>query len=120
MATYRIFKAPGWHREPADPMTHETDDEREAAMMAGERVDIHMPGNCSSHDCYAEDEDGETVTPIESFRCDVCDELFEWGECGPQGGYGGSLLECPEGMEKHLVTWMCDACADEYEIDYPV
>ncbi len=110
---YTVRKAPGWHGEPCDPVVCTTEDEREAAMLAGCRVDIHMPGNCNSNDCYAEDEDGHRIDPIESFRCDDCGELCEWGDSGPWGTMDGKILECPGGVEKHLVTWVCDDCADE-------
>lgn len=115
MATYTIYKAPGWHGEPCDPVLTQTDDEREAAMLAGERVDIRMPGGSNPHNCYAVDADGELVEPIESYRCDECGELVEWGSDGPTGTLDGEVLECPEAHESHLVTWVCETCAvDSY------
>ena len=113
--TYTIYQTPGWHSEPTDPVIASIDDEHEAALRAGERVDIHMPGNCNAHDCYALDEDGDCVEPVESFRCDKCEELVEWGDSGPIGTMEGKVLECPDAMETHLVTWLCKDCAVEYE-----
>jgi hypothetical protein len=117
-AQYQIYRAPGWHGEPDDPLIAETDDEREAALRAGCRIDIGMPGASNKYDAYAIDsETGEEVERIESFWCDVCEELVAWGDYGPQGGNGGRILECPQAAEKHTVTWMCDDCAAEYESD---
>lgn len=115
--TYTIYRAPGWHNEPTDPVIGVTDDEHEAAMMAGERCDIKMPGSCNAHDCYALNENSERVEPIESFRCDNCGELVEWPEYGPIGAMGGRILECPDAVEKHLVTWLCESCAEQWEDD---
>jgi len=113
---YTIYQAPGWHGEADDPIIDETDDEREAAMRAGCRIDIHMPGASNRYDAYALDEDGEEVERIESFRCDNCGEIVEWGD-GPIGAKDGRILECPGGVEKHLVTWLCATCAEGYEED---
>lgn len=110
---YTVYRAAGWHGEPDDPVVLETDDEKEAAMLAGCRVDIGMPGSCNPYDAYATDEDGDEVDRIESFCCDECGELTEWGEYGPTGTMDGEVLECAGGVEKHLVTWVCDECADE-------
>lgn len=112
---YKIYQSPGWHGEPSDPVIHETDDEREASLMAGRRVDIKMPGGSNRHDCYALDSDGDTVAPTESFACDGCGELHEWGDDGPQGAMDGRILECAEAAEKHLVTWLCCECVQEYD-----
>lgn len=112
---YHIYRAPGWHGEPSDPLIERTNDERYAAMRAGCRIDIGMPGQCNRHDAYAEDKDGNRVEPIESFFCDACEELVEWGETGPVGVMDGRILECPGGVEKHLVTWICESCADTFE-----
>ncbi len=113
---YHIYLAPGWHGELSDPLICVVDDERLARMMAGERIDIQMPGACSKYRCYAVDEEtGERLEPIPSFRCDACGELREWGEYGPIGGMEGRILECPGAAPKHLVTWMCEDCAAIYE-----
>jgi len=111
---YTIYKAPGWHGESDDPIIGTTDDERDAAMRAGCRIDIEMPGASNKYDAYATDEDGNEVDRIESFRCSICGELVEWGD-GPMGAHNGRLLDCPQSVEKHLVTWMCASCADEFE-----
>ena len=112
---YTVFRAPGWHGEPSDPIILETDDEREAAMRAGLNVSLGMPGDCNTHDAYAQDGDGNPVEPIMSFCCDKCGELTEWGESGPTGTMDGRVLECAGAMESHLVTWVCDECAEEME-----
>ena len=111
---YTIYKAAGWHGESNDPAIATTDDEREAAMRAGCRQDIGMPGDCNKYDAYAVDEEGNKIERIESFCCDMCGELCEWGN-GPLGGMDGKILECPGGAEKHLVTWMCEECSYSYE-----
>ncbi len=115
---YTIYRAPGWHGEPTDPVIGHVETERQAALMAGERVDIRMPGGSNPHDCYAVDEDGELVDPIESFRCGACGELTEWGdgeEGGPTGTQDGQVLPCPGAVESHTVTWVCEDCAvDDY------
>lgn len=114
--TYTIYRAPGWHGKPHDPVVATTDDRRRAAMLAGERIDIHMPGGSNRYDCYALDEHGREVARIESYRCDQCNELVEWGDDGPAGGAAeGRVLECPEGYPSHLVTWLCDDCLAQYE-----
>jgi hypothetical protein len=111
---YNVYKAAGWHGDPTDPVILETDDEHEAAMRAGCRADIGMPGSCNPYDSYATDaETGDLVEPIESFCCDSCGEIVEWGEYGPNGAIDGRLLECPQAAEKHLVCWICDSCADD-------
>jgi hypothetical protein len=92
-----------------------TDEEREAAMRAGCRIDIRMPGGSNKYDAYALDENGDEVDRIESFVCDECEDLVEWGECGPIGAKDGRILECAGAVEKHLVTWLCSECADAYE-----
>lgn len=108
---YKIYQSPGWHSQPDDPEIGSTDDEREAAMLAGERIDIHMPGNSNKYDSYAIDaETGERLTPLDSYRCDMCDSLYEWG-AGPIGTMDGEILECARAVEKHRVTWVCEACA---------
>lgn len=112
---YTIYRAPGWHGEPEDPVIGTTNDEREAAMTAGCRADLGMPGNCNPHDCYATDEDGKKVDRIESYRCGDCDELIEWGD-GPTGMMGGEILECAGAVESHLVTWVCEGCAEKCEV----
>ena len=112
---YTIYKAPGWHGDPTDPIIRETDDEREAAMRAGCRIDIKMPGGSNKYDAYATDEDGNELPRIESFCCDSCGKIVEWGEGGPSGAYNGRLLDSPGSVEKHLVTWLCDGCAETYE-----
>jgi uncharacterized protein YlaI len=112
--TYTIYSRPGWHGEAYDPVIDTTESEREAAMLAGCRIDIHMPGACNKHNMYALDEDGNRVEPIESFRCDACGELTEWGESGPVGAMDDRILECPQAAEKHLVTWLCDDCAENF------
>jgi len=111
---YRVLQAPGWHGDPDDPLLMETEDEREAAMRAGCRADINMPGQCNQHDAYAVDEDGNEVDRIESFRCGECGEIIEWGDNGPQAGVDGELIDGGS-VEKHLVTWLCDSCAESYE-----
>ena len=58
---YTIYRAAGWHGEPNDPMIAEVEDEREAAMLAGERVDIHMPGASNQYDKYAVDDSGDEI-----------------------------------------------------------
>ena len=114
--SYTIYRAPGWHGEPSDPVIGRTDDEREAAMRAGCRVDIKMPGQCNRYDAYAVDDDtGERLEAIPSFRCDHCGELIRWGNYGPTGVYEGRVLECAGGMDKHLVDWVCDDCVDVIE-----
>ena len=115
MMTYTIYRAPGWHGEPTDPVIDTTEDERTAAMRAGCRVDIRMPGQSNRYDAYATDEDGNQVERIESFACDECGEIVEWGESGPVGTQDGRILECPGGVEKHLVTWLCEDCAEASE-----
>ncbi len=112
---YRVFQAPGWHGEPNDPCIMETEDRQAAAMRAGERADIGMPGHCNPYDAYAQDEDGNDLDLIESFRCEACEELIEWGEYGPTGTMGGKVLECAESVEKHLVTWLCTDCASNLD-----
>ena len=113
MTTYTVYRAPGWHSEPDDPVIMETLEKEDAAMRAGCRVDIHMPGGCNPHDAYALDDDGELIDPIESFQCEECGELCEWGKYGPVGTMRGEVLECAGAMESHLVTWLCRECADE-------
>ena len=122
---YQVYSAPGWHGKPEDPIIMETDDEHEAAMRAGERRDIKMPGGSNRYDAYAVDaETGDEVERVESYRCDVCEELTEWGD-GPIGMRNGRVLDCPGAIEKHLVTWACPSCAEdedeeeEEEIDTP-
>jgi len=110
---YIVRKAPGWHGEPHDPVILETDDEEEAAMRAGCRVDIKMPGDSNPYDAYALDEEDEWVERIESFSCGKCGELTPWGEYGPTGTMDGRVLECAGAVEKHLVTWVCDGCASD-------
>lgn len=121
MSEYTVYKAAGWHGEPIDPVILRTDDEREARMRAGCRIDIHMPGFCNRYDAYATDEDGDRVEPIESFQCEECGGIEEWGEDGPIGTKDGRWLECVGSREKHTVTWVCQSCADgmpgEYEED---
>lgn len=113
--SYTIYRAPGWHREPYDPPICTTDDRDEAALMAGERVDIRMPGGSNPHNCYAEDEDGELIDAVDSFRCDECGELHAWGDDGPTGAIDGQILPEPGAHESHLVTWICEDCAvDSY------
>ena len=111
MSTYTIYKAPGWHGEPSDPVIEVTDDEEYAAMMAGCRIDIKMPGNSNRYDKYAADEDGQRVDRVDSFACDSCGELTKWGADGPHGCMDGEVLECPEVIGKHLVDWVCEDCA---------
>lgn len=112
---YTIYQAAGWHGEPEDPVIGRTEDMHEAAMMAGERVDIRMPGGSNPHDCYALDEDGERIDPIESYRCDRCGELFEWGDDGPTAADDGYIIDEPGVYESHLLTWLCGSCAiDDY------
>lgn len=112
---YEVREAPGWHNKVNDPVIFTTEDEAEASMWAGMRIDLIMPGNCNSYCHYAVDEDGNEVERIESFRCDECGELVEWGEHGPVGTKDGEILECPRAMEKHLVTWVCEDCAEKME-----
>lgn len=112
MARYQIYRAPGWHGQPTDPVIEETDDALAAAMRAGCRVDIGMPGQCNRHDAYAIDTaTGERVEPIESYCCDACGDLIEWGD-GPIGAMNGQILGCPEAAEKHL---LCHDCAEAYQ-----
>jgi len=113
---YAIYQAPGWHGQPDDPVICTTDDETRAAMRAGCRADIGMPGDCNHYDCYAVDtETGEQVEPIESYCCDDCGELNEWGGDGPIGTMDGEILSYPDSAEKHLVHWVCEDCASDYE-----
>ena len=114
MGMYTIYKAAGWHGEPSDPVIGTTDDENEAAMRAGCRADIGMPGNCNKYDAYATDDAGGELDRIESFRCDSCEKIIVWGD-GPTGAMDGEILECPESVEKHLVCWLCDDCAEDCE-----
>lgn len=115
---YRVYRAPGWHGRPTDPLIHETDDEREAAMMAGCRVDLGMPGQSNRYSAYAVDPDGEPVDRIESYECDECGRLHEWGDHGPIGVHGGIILGPPPvPVESHLVTWCCPDCADAIEAE---
>ena len=112
---YTVYRAPGWHGEPTDPIIYRTNDETEARLRAGCRVDIKMSGRCDRYDAYAvDDETGERVEPIPSFRCDHCGVLIRWGNYGPgpTGVYEGRVLECARSMEKHLVDWVCDDCVD--------
>lgn len=111
--TYFIHKAPGWHNEPEDPVIETTEDETYAAMRAGRRIDIHIPGGSNRYDAYAVDGDGGPVKPIESFCCEHCSELHAWGEYGPVGTSEGKTLECPEAMDRHLVEWICEGCEAE-------
>ena len=114
---YQVYQAAGWHGEPSDPLLMETDDERRAAMLAGERVDIKMPGGSNRYPAYAVNaETGERLERIESYICDRCGELTEWGD-GPQGIYNGRIHGCPASLPKHLVTWVCDDCALGDETD---
>ena len=112
MTTFHVYQAPGWHGQPDDPCILVTHDEREAAMRAGERADLRMPGDCNQYDAYAEDADGNRVEPIESFCCDACGKLAEWGEHGPTAMKDGEIAE---GMETHLVDWVCDDCFERSE-----
>lgn len=112
---YTIYRAAGWHGEPEAPIIGETDDKREAALRAGCRADLGMPGGSNPYDAYAEDEDGNEVDKIMSFCCDECGEIVEWGEYGPTGTMKGKILECPEAMESHLVTWICEDCASDLD-----
>ena len=112
---YTIYQAAGWHGEPEDPVLATTDDEREAAMRAGCHADLGIPGNCNTYDAYAMDEDGNPVEPIDSFCCDKCGKLVEWGEYGPTGTMDGKVLECAGAVDKHLVTWVCENCAEDME-----
>ena len=114
---YTIKRRSGWHGQPTDPTIETTPDVEHAALRAGCRIDIHMPGGSNPYDAYAVDEDGEEVEPIDSFCCDECGELIPWGEYGPTGTMGGKVLECPQGVESHLVTWMCDDCAAALDDD---
>ena len=109
---YTVHQAPGWHGAPSDPVIMTTDDIHAAALRAGCRVDITMAGTSSKYDAYAVDEDGEKVDRIESFCCDSCEELVEWGEDGPIGTMGGEILECPQTAKNHLVSWVCEDCAN--------
>ncbi len=109
---YTLYRAPGWHSEPEDPEICQVETEEEAALLAGERIDIHMPGGSNRYDSYALDEDGNRVDRIMSYRCDECDEVIPWGDDGPVGlDDAGEILECPGGREKHTVTWVCEHCA---------
>lgn len=114
--TYTIYRAAGWHGEPTDPVIGETDDRREAAMRAGCRVDLSIPGECNRYDAYVVDEHGERVEPVESYQCDCCEALCGWcgngSSDGPIGTRDGVVLECPAAWPSHLVTWMCPTCAD--------
>ena len=112
MAEYQVKSLPGWHCEPEDPEIYETDDAREAAMQAGCRMDLVMPGNSNRYNAYAVDSHGCEVERIDSFCCDECADLTEWND-GPTGTMDGEVLECPEVVEKHLVMWICDECAAE-------
>lgn len=115
---YEIYKAPGWHSELDDPVIATTDDARDAAMRAGCRADLRMPGGSNCYDAYTIDTtDGSEVERIESFRCDHCHELIEWAKEGPYGALEGQLLDCPEAVEKHLVTWLCEECAANLDDD---
>jgi len=114
MAKFTMYRAPGWHGEPDDPIIGETDDRQHAAMRAGLRVDLGMPGDSNKYDAYATDEDGTEVDRIESFQCDECGEIVEWGN-GPIGTMDGRILGCPQAVEKHLVTWVCEECAAEMD-----
>lgn len=111
--TYTIYKAAGWHSEPDDPEIMRTDDEETAALRAGCRIDISIPGGSHKYDAYAVDNDtGEVIDRIESYQCDECGEIVAWDDDGPTGTYNGEILECAESMESYLVTWVCPACAD--------
>ena len=110
---YTVHRAPGWHGDPGDPVIMTTDDEREAALRAGCRVDLGMPGASNKYDAYAVGEDGEEVDRIESFCCDGCEKLVEWGWGGPIGAMDGKVLECAAAVEKHLVCWLCEDCTDQ-------
>lgn len=110
---YAVKLAPGWHGEPCDPVVRRTRDERKARLMAGQRVDIKMPGACNRYRYYAVDEKtGEELDRIESFKCDACGRLVEWGD-GPIGTSDGRILECPQATPKHLVDWLCESCAEK-------
>lgn len=108
---YEIYQAAGWHGYPEDPLICTTEDRREAALMAGCRVDMGMPGQASPYSCYALDEDGNEVARIDAYCCDRCDGLFEWGD-GPIATREGRILECPESVPNYLITWLCGSCAD--------
>jgi hypothetical protein len=84
-------------------------------MIAGCRVDIGMPGGCNKYNAYAVAENGNQVERIESYCCDDCERLIEWGADGPIGTMDDEILECAESVEKHLVTWVCEECAEEME-----
>lgn len=118
LGRYEIYLAPGWHGQPEDPIVGATDDRETAALIAGENLAIKIPGDSAAHRYYAADSStGERLEPLESFRCDVCGDLFPWGEHGPIGTKDGRVLECPGGVEHHLITWCCESCAAEMEED---
>ena len=119
MAQYTVHQAAGWHNESTDPVIMQTDDEQEAKLRAGCRADISMPGGCNRYDAYAVDDDGRDIGRIESFRCNECGEIVPWGETGPVGTMGGKILDCPGSVEKHLVSWLCDDCAEKIEAENP-
>jgi len=109
---YIIYRAPGWHGEPKDPVIATTNDRNKAAMMAGTRVDIYMPGECNPYDRYAVDsKTGEHIERVESFFCDKCEQLTPWGIDGPVGLKDGRIFDYPGTSEKHLVSWLCHSCA---------
>lgn len=115
MSRYTLYRAAGWHTEPTDPVIGHPASRRDAALAAGERVDLRMPGSSDPHDCYAVDEDGAEVEPVQSYRCDACGELHEWDDDGPTGTKDGEVLLCPAAHESHTVTWVCEQCAlDHY------
>jgi len=114
---YQVYQVAGWHGEPDDPLLHETDDEQEASLMAGERMDIHLPGDSNKFAKYATDSDGEVLDRIESFTCGECSKLFPWGQHGPTGIVDGRIQERGDATPDHLVVWVCDDCSDEF--DFP-
>ncbi len=107
--SYAIYQGAGWHGEASDPVVAVVDTMEEAAMIAGCRQDIRMPGDCNPYDCYAVDEDGEEVERVDSYWCDGCGELTQWGEYGPTPIVEGKFCE---GVEKHLVDWHCEDCCE--------
>lgn len=111
---YTIRNAAGWHNQISAAIITTTDSEDEAALRAGCRADIRMPGGSGKYDAYATDEDGDEIERIESFLCADCGEIVAWGENGPTGTMGGEIMECPGSVESHRVSWVCGKCAENY------
>ena len=111
MSEYTIYQMPGWHGEPENPIILETDDEHEARLWAGLRLDHRMPGASNRYPYYACDKNGREVERLDAYRCADCGEMIPWGDDGPVGMMGGEVLECPQSVETHLVSWVCEKCA---------